>query len=97
MLSNLKIWYFALILCGSVLFSSDLKAAHLVGGEITYTCSGNNSYQIKLRIYRDCNGGGASFDQSVNFTIFDDQGNVLFNPSVSKGATVQVPSATGNP
>ena len=97
MLSNLKIWYFALILCGSVLFSSDLNAAHLVGGEITYTCSGNNSYQIKLRIYRDCNGGGASFDQSVNFTIFDDQGNVLFNPSVSKGATVQVPSATGNP
>ena len=81
----------------ALFFPLKLSGTHLVGGEITYTCSGNNSYEIKLRIYRDCFGGVAGFDQSVNFTIFDDQGNILFNPSVSKGTTVQVPSATGNP
>ena len=97
MLFKGRIASFALFIIAATFSPIKLNGAHLVGGEITYTCSGSNSYEIKLRIYRDCNGNGAAFDQSVNFTIFDDQGNILFNPSVSKGATVQVPAATGNP
>ena len=97
MLFKGRIATFALFIISATFSPLKLNGAHLVGGEITYTCSGGNSYEIKLRIYRDCNGNGAAFDQSVNFTIFDDQGNILFNPSVSKGATVQVPAATGNP
>ena len=45
------------------------SAAHLVGGEITYTCVGTNQYQVKLRIYRDCFSGGAQFDNTVNFSV----------------------------
>jgi hypothetical protein len=32
------------------------KASHIMGGEITWTCSGANSYVFQLVIYRDCNG-----------------------------------------
>ncbi len=97
MLGKLRSLVLGFLFFGTFTVCNELNAAHLVGGEITYTCAGSNNYQIKLRIYRDCNGGGASFDANVNFTVFDDQGNVLFNPSVSKGATIQVPTATGNP
>jgi hypothetical protein len=32
------------------------KASHIMGGEITWTCSGVNTYTFQLVIYRDCNG-----------------------------------------
>ncbi len=73
------------------------NAAHLVGGEITYTCLGSNQYQVKLRIYRDCFSGGAAFDNSVNFTVYNLAGAVVTNPSVPKGPTISVPAGTGNP
>ncbi|MEY4460081.1 MAG: hypothetical protein RL429_70, partial [Bacteroidota bacterium] len=44
----------------ALLASFASSAAHLVGGEITYTCLGSNQYQVKLRIYRDCFSGGAA-------------------------------------
>ncbi len=40
-----------------VLMSSQfVKASHIMGGEITWTCSGSNTYNFELVIYRDCNG-----------------------------------------
>lgn len=72
-------------------------AAHLVGGEITYTCLGSNQYQVKLRIYRDCFSGGAAFDNSVNFSVYNLAGTLVTNPSVPKGPTISVPAGTGNP
>lgn len=73
------------------------SAAHLVGGEITYTCLGANQYQVKLRIYRDCFSGGAAFDNSVNFSVYNLAGTLVTNPSVPKGPTISVPAGTGNP
>lgn len=32
------------------------KASHLLGGEITWACSGNGNYIFTLTLYRDCNG-----------------------------------------
>ena len=53
-------------LCIGVLFTPLIsKATHLVGGEMTYTCLGNNTYEIQLVIYRDCgptNTNGTGFD-----------------------------------
>ena len=37
-------------------------AAHIIGGEITYECQGNDNYLFTLKVYRDCAGGGAEFD-----------------------------------
>lgn len=38
------------------------KASHVVGGDITYTCLGNNTYEFIVSLYRDClppsQGGG---------------------------------------
>ncbi|HNA75210.1 MAG: PKD domain-containing protein [Saprospiraceae bacterium] len=34
--------------------SFQAHATHIVGGEVTYTCLGNNKYRITLTVYRDC-------------------------------------------
>lgn len=60
----------------SVIFSFRAEAEHLVGGEISYECMGDNQYLIRLKIYRDCNSSGAEFDPNANMTIYN--GNVLF-------------------
>lgn len=52
------------------------RSEHLVGGEISYECLGNNEYLITLKIYRDCNSTGAAFDPNADMTIF--QGNTMF-------------------
>jgi len=33
-----------------------VKATHMMGSDITWTCVGKDSFMIKLVIYRDCNG-----------------------------------------
>lgn len=73
------------------------NGAHLVGGEITYTCLGGNNYEIKLRIYRDCNSGGAQFDATVPISIYDASNNLVQNLMVNKGPTISVSTGTGNP
>ncbi len=38
-----------------VFFAGELRASHVMGGEITWTCQGGN-YVFELVFYRDCNG-----------------------------------------
>ncbi len=63
------------ILCCSIflLSSQDLKATHIVGGDMTYRCLGNNVYEIKLTMRRDCFQGAADaqFDDPASIGIYD--------------------------
>jgi gliding motility-associated-like protein len=56
-----------------------LKATHLIGGEMTYTCLGYNvvtdeyTYEIYLIVYRDCgpnNELGTFFDSTASIGVF---------------------------
>lgn len=53
-----------LILAIIALFQTVGYAAHIVGGEITYRCLGNNTYEFTLLVYRDCQSSGAQFDSA---------------------------------
>ncbi len=50
--------------------SGNLLAKHIIGGEVTYVCNGNNSYTFTMTVYRDCGSDGAPFDPSAAITIF---------------------------
>ena len=39
-----------------LLASFGTQASHVMGGEITWSCSGGNAYEFQLVFYRDCNG-----------------------------------------
>lgn len=73
----------ALILC--LLASTTSSAAHLIGGDLSYTCQGNNLYSVKLRVYRDCAGGGAAFDAFARVAIYDTANNLIAQLSMARG------------
>ena len=67
----LKKLYFLFLLILTPFIS---KATHLVGGEMTYTCLGDNLYEIRLVIYRDCgptNTNGTGFDAIGDVAIYN--------------------------
>ena len=45
-----------LLVCFLLLTISFARASHVMGGEITYSCIGGNTYIFELVFYRDCNG-----------------------------------------
>ena len=86
-----------------LLLSFSGKAAHLVGGEISYQCVGTNSngniYQIRLTIYRDCNSQGAPFDVQAPITVYGgaSQNLAITTINVNRGAIVNIPAVVANP
>ena len=70
-------WLRFAFLLGSLifLFRSDVNATHIVGGDLTYRCLGNNMYEIRLTVRRDCFLGApdAQFDDPAVVGFFDGQ------------------------
>jgi gliding motility-associated-like protein len=68
-----------LLLLGVIFYSVISFAAHITGGEVYYTLvsqSGNNyTYQVTVKLYRDCFSTGAQLDPSVPISIFSNATN----------------------
>ncbi|HUH74553.1 MAG TPA: PKD domain-containing protein [Chitinophagales bacterium] len=64
-----------------------VHAEHLTGGEMRYSYvktlgDGKQVYEITVRIYRDALGGGATFDNPLNITIFNLDNSSYRNKSI---------------
>ncbi len=57
--------------------STVLQATHIVGGEMTYRCLGNNRYEISLTVFRDCDTGVPWFDNPASIGVFDASGTLV--------------------
>lgn len=74
------------------LVSVPLFGAHIIGGDMTYECLGNDNYRITLKLYRDAAGGGAEFDGApgsigpATITVFLDG---LIFAEISEGAPTE--------
>ncbi len=77
--------YITTLVLLTLAFTSNVKASHMAGGEITYTCVGQDSFLITLKVFRYCNGAG------FNTT------NITVNPTSTCGGTaaVQLTRLTG--
>ncbi|MEC8663353.1 MAG: PKD domain-containing protein [Bacteroidota bacterium] len=79
-------------------------ATHLVGGELTYSHLGGNTYEVTLTVFRDCgpaNTLGTGFDDEVYIGMWSGSGAIGFNhvltiPLVQSNVT-DVPVILGNP
>jgi len=71
-----KIFFIALLVVG---LQTTTSASHVIGGQLTYQCLGNNMYELLLEFRRDCFNGavGAEFDDPVSIGVFDADGNFL--------------------
>ena len=67
-----RIFVILFIFCSAPSF-----ARHIAGGEIFYewigpgATAGTSQYKVTLRLFRDCNSGGATLDPTANIGIFD--------------------------
>lgn len=52
------------------------QADHLMGGEITWSCSSTNNYIFTLTLYGDCNGALALFGNSSTINSNSSAGNI---------------------
>ena len=60
-----------LILLSTFIFlfcQSSLQASHIMGGDLTYTCLGGNTYMMELTIFRDCNGIPLGNQETLSFS-----------------------------
>lgn len=86
---------FALAFLSALFNIQTATAAHLVGGQLSYECLGDNTYSIQLLIYRDCNCVNcAQFDNPAHITVFDGENNFvqvfdIFDPTI-----VEIPADT---
>lgn len=55
-------------ICLFLSFQSTTWATHYLGSEITYTCVGANQYDVRLKIFTDCNSIGYGATQNISFS-----------------------------
>ena len=95
MFNILKTNFFCFLLL-SVFFIpiEKIQAFHIVGGEMTYRCTGTDTYEVNLFVYRDCHGDGAPFDNPAYLFVFDANGNLYEKVNMPLGEieTVQPPT-----
>lgn len=77
--------------------SVQLKATHIVGGEIYYDNLGGNNYKITLKVYRDCFNGVPPLDNPAFVTIFDKNGTVVDTMEMPMISFNTVPPSINNP
>ncbi len=63
--------------------SFQAKASHIVGGEVTYQCLGNNSYRVVVTMFRDCSG--VIMQPTTNLTIRRGNGVLVGTYFIPKG------------
>ncbi len=63
--------------------TAPILATHIVGGDMTYKCLGNDRYEISLTVRRDCDNGEPEFDDPASVGIFDSDGNIIFELGIA--------------
>lgn len=85
----------------SLLFSLGLsvsvQATHIVGGELNYRYLGNQSYEIKLTVYRDCLNGQAPFDDPAAIGIYSSNGALFQSFPIPITDQSLMPSVVNSP
>jgi len=81
----------SLFVVGLFLIPSNVKATHIVGGEITYKCLASWTFEVTLTIRRDCEFGSneAQFDDPASVGIYDSSGELLW--WLGQGGQLSIP------
>ena len=72
--------------------AQEARATHAMGGEMSYTCLGNNRYLVTLNFYRDCRGVAAptNCNNGLEFRVRSQQCGANFTQCFGTNPSVQV-------
>ncbi len=82
----------AMVAIAVLLWQGEAHATHAMGGELSYTCLGNNRYEVTLNFYRDCNGVAAptNCNNGLEFSVRSSNCNANFTQCFANTPTVAV-------
>lgn len=58
--------------------TSIVKGAHIIGGDFSVEWLSSNEFKPELKLFRDCAGGGAEFDETITITLYDSNTDTIF-------------------
>ncbi len=71
-------------------------AGHILGGEMTYTHLGNDQYEVRVQVFKEC-GVGADLDPSISIGVFRANGTQLTVLTPNLQPIIIIPVESGNP
>jgi gliding motility-associated-like protein len=74
-----------------------LHATHIVGGEVTYECLGDQQFRVTLTVYRDCFNGQPWFDNPVYIGIFNKEWDLVDSLKILVSPDDTIPVVLSNP
>ncbi|HMN05534.1 MAG TPA: gliding motility-associated C-terminal domain-containing protein [Flavobacteriales bacterium] len=82
----------ALVVLPLLFWQGEAHATHAMGGELTYTCLGNNRWEVTLNFYRDCNGVAAptNCNNGLEFRVRSATCGANFTQCFSNNPTVSI-------
>ena len=86
-ISMIKLW----TICAILLMAGKVQATHIVGGELTYRCLGDQVFEVTLIVRRDCANASddAPFDDPALVGIYRGQGELI--TSLGVRGVLQIP------
>ena len=79
-----------------IFVQAEIRASHIIGGEIFYDCLGGNDYTITVKVYRDCNSG-TPYDTDLPITVFNGTGTQIFDFLIPMPTPVLLDVVFNNP
>jgi len=73
------------------------EATHIVGGELYYSYLGNNQYQIRLTVYRDCFNGVPPFDTPATVGVWNASNNFVMSIDMFPADSATIPPIINSP
>lgn len=77
-----------------------VRATHIIGGELYYDHLSGDSYQVTLKLYRDCGPGntnGTGYDATAELGVFSGAGAYLFSSVADFPGATSVPVTLDDP
>ncbi len=78
-----QLHYFILSISCFIASINSLFATHIIGGEINYSCLGNDQYEITLQLFRDCDTGVPWFEDPARIEVLGSNGQTLYTINMS--------------
>lgn len=93
---RMKAFLYTLLCTLMLSFAGTTYASHIIGGEIYYTCTGTNTYQVTMILYRDCTSF-TGFDNPAYLGVYDEEGDLVENIAMFSPDITGIPIEVDNP
>jgi len=90
-------WKRTSVLISFLLSFFPATATHIVGGELNYRFLGNDLYEIRLTVYRDCYNGVPPFDSPASVGVFDANNNLVTQLLMAFRGSDTIPPTINSP